>query len=166
MHGRAWEVMDYLYKKEVAPHSFLGLSYYETPLYTWSHRKYYLDADGKRGNRTIIYSLNKNPTFSRAKKGYPPALLRDSDFITCFEMLDALKSNKIRPEYIEIHRFECASEFYCFDVCKSKLESLDMYEEEAKFFTDVRNRPKRDLFLLYRAERILYRLKQPQYKPI
>ena len=127
MHGRAWEVVEYLSKKEVAPHSFLSLAYYETPLYTWTHRKNYYDENGNKANRTKILSLNKNPTFSRLKKGYPIPILHDFDFNTCFELLYSLKTNKIRPEYIEIHKFECAFGFYCFDICKEKLESLDMY---------------------------------------
>lgn len=160
---RTWEPLAYLQTKEAAPHSFYPLGSLDMPHYTWTHRHSYLDAEGQPANRTIVYRPDKNPTYSRAKRQISYALLRDLDFNLCFDLIDKLQKEEMRPEYVLLHEFKCGENFYCTDACFSKFESLGLYELEQTFRTDVEKRHGEPTILYWR-QRFLYKLKQG-FKP-
>lgn len=61
------------------------------------------------------------------------------------------------PEYIITYEFLCASNFYCYETCIKKFESLGLYTLEKEYKTDIE--PKPNEFMLYRRRRFLYKLK-------
>ncbi len=56
-------------------------------------------------------------------------------------MLDKLIRQEMRPEYIITYEFQCASNFYCSDLCLMKFESLDMYDIVQTYRSDIEPRP-------------------------
>ena len=70
-HFRQWEIMVDLQNLDVAPHSVYSMQKIDMPYYTWTHRKHYLDVEGKEFNRTKVYMFKKDPTYARKKYGIP-----------------------------------------------------------------------------------------------
>lgn len=140
MQFRNWEVFAHLQSKEAAPHSVFTMQALDSPVYSWTHRHRYLDADGNQMNRTIVYRANKNPTYARRKQGVPIPILHDHDFNSCFQLIDDLQHERFQPEYVILYRFTCAESFYCGDVCLDKFHSLDRYTLDATFKTDIEPR--------------------------
>ena len=158
MQFRNWESMAYLADKSIAPHSVYTMQARDIPYYTWTHRKEYLDSQGINVNRTKVYLFQKDPTYARRRQGVPMPILHDHDYNGCFQMIDELQGGKIRPEYIITYEFACGDNFYCYQVCRHKFESIGLYELEAEFQTEIEPR-KNEPFILYRKKRFVYRLK-------
>ena len=114
-------------------------------------------------NRTKVYLFRKDPTCARLKYGVPLPILHDQDYNACFQMVDELQEGKMRPEYIITYEFICGDNFYCYQVCRHKLESLGLYSLEAEFATDLEPRPF-EKYGHYRRKRFVYHLK-PEFKP-
>ena len=126
----------------------------DIPYYTWTHRRDY----GEGRNRTKVILFKKDPTYARRKYGTPLQILHDHDHNGCLTMIDDLQQGKMRPEYIITYEFLCGSNFYCYEACKEKFESLNMYNLEKQYKTDIE--PKFNEFILYRRSRFLYKLRK------
>ena len=78
-------------------------------------------------------------------------------------MIYRLERNVFRPEYIVLYEFVFSDNFYAYEACMHKFNSLDMYELEKAFYTDLGEKDN-ELFKLFRRQRFLFKLK-PNLKP-
>ena len=154
LHFRMWEPMFDLAQLEVAPHSIYTMQAMDVPYYTWTHRQ------GE--HKTQVLSYKKDPVYARRKLGVPIQILHDHNYNGCLTMLDKLIRSEMRPEYILTYEFQCASNFYCSDLCMSKFESLALYDIVKTYRSDIEPRPLQ--FDLYHRRRYLYKVK-PEYIP-
>lgn len=162
-HGLFFNIFEHLQAKDVAPHSVYDAIFQTAPMYSWTHRQNYIGPDGKPGNRTIIYSPNKNPTYARRRHGYPVPTLHDTPSNTCLELVSKIQAQEFLPEYVVLYEFTCAGSFHCKAVCFKAFDSLGLYELEKRIPTELElvTSPSWDL---KSKDALLYKLK-PGIKP-
>jgi hypothetical protein len=132
-------------------------------MYSWTHRHTYLGADGQPGNRTIIYSSNKNPTYARRRHGYPVPTLHDTPSNTCLELVSKIQAQEYLPEYVILDPFTCVGSFHCQAVCFKAFAGLGLYELEKRIPVEL-ELVTSPYWALNTRDALLYKLK-PGIKP-
>ncbi|CDW76889.1 UNKNOWN [Stylonychia lemnae] len=157
-HFRQWETMRDLADMEEAPHSIFSMQKADLPYYSWTHRKSY----GEGKNRTELILYKKDPPAARMLSGVPYQVLHDHDYNGCLQMIDDIEQGIVRPQYIITFEFLCSNNFYCWQVCQKKFDSLGYYTLYKSY------KPHMDVvhsrLTIYWRTRYLYKLKD-EYEP-
>jgi len=77
----------------------------------------------------------KAHSFARLKFGKDLVLAEADDFTMCIEMIEQIKFDELRPEFINLTEGGCQDNGFlvCFEVCNWSLLKLGMYELEKDF---------------------------------
>lgn len=88
-------------------------------------------------------------------------LAESDDFTLCISMIDKLKANQFRPEYISFTAKQCEdNSWFCNDICINALNKTGMYEYERSFPYRVHTEGD----VLTQAKTDYYKLK-PEFTP-
>lgn len=93
-----WQIHDYL--KDKNPHSYYDIQSFEVPHYAYLHKQ----------NSQIypqITLARKAHSFARLKFGKDLVLAEADDFTMCIEMIELIKYDQTRPEYINLTEAGC-----------------------------------------------------------
>lgn len=120
-HRLNWNIHSWLSDKNA--HSYYDVESFEVPHYAYLHKQ-------DHEQKTKIHIPRKAHSFARTKLGKDLIMAEGDDYTLCIEMLERIKFEQTRPEWINLTEAECDTlgTMVCFEACNFGLMKLDMYE--------------------------------------
>ena len=91
-------------------------------------------------------------------------MLHDDDHNECLTLTDRLENNIFRPEYVVLNEFTSNDNFYSYEACLHKFNSLNMYDLERTYSSEL-GRKGNEKYGRYLRKSFLYKLK-PSFSPL